>query len=72
MSTQKVSDAMIADMAASKLSGALPALDGSALTGLPDSVTKNANDPVKLILYWHDMEPFTLSGYICKFYIFMD
>ena len=45
MSTQKVSDAMIADMAASKLSGALPALDGSALTGLPDSVTKNANDP---------------------------
>ena len=45
MSTQKVSDAMIADMAASKLSGALPALDGSALTGLPDSVTKNASDP---------------------------
>ena len=36
---------MIADMAASKLSGALPALDGSALTGLPDSVTKNASDP---------------------------
>ena len=45
MSTQKVSDAMIADMAASKLSGALPALDGSALTGLPDSITKNASDP---------------------------
>ena len=45
MSTQKVSDAMIADMAASKLSGALPALDGSALTSLPDSVTKNASDP---------------------------
>jgi hypothetical protein len=46
MSTQKVSDAMIADMAASKLSGALPALDGSALTGLLDSApTKNASDP---------------------------
>jgi len=45
MSIQKVSDAMIADMASSKLTGTLPAIDGSALTNIPDSVTKNANDP---------------------------
>jgi hypothetical protein len=32
-------------MAASKLTGALPAISGAALTGLPASYTKSANDP---------------------------
>ena len=40
-----VTDAKIAGMAANKLSGALPAVDGSALTNIPSSVTKNASDP---------------------------
>ena len=40
-----VTDAKIAGMAANKLSGALPAVDGSALTNLPSGVTKNASDP---------------------------
>ena len=40
-----VTDAKIGGMAANKLSGALPAVDGSALTNLPSGVTKNASDP---------------------------
>ena len=40
-----VTDAKIAGMAANKLSGALPAVDGSALTNIPSSITKNASDP---------------------------
>ena len=40
-----VTDAKIAGMAANKLSGALPAVDGSALTNLPSGVIKNASDP---------------------------
>ncbi len=40
-----VTDAKIGGMAANKLSGALPAVDGSALTNLPAGVTKNASDP---------------------------
>ena len=40
-----VTDAKIAGMAANKLSGALPAVDGSALTNMPSGVTKNASDP---------------------------
>ena len=46
MSTQKVSDTLINSMAASKLTGALPAVDGTALTGVsgfPD--TTSASDP---------------------------
>jgi len=45
MSIQRVSDAMIESISSSKLTGSLPAVDGSALTGLADGVTKNANDP---------------------------
>ena len=45
MATQKVSDALIETFPASKITGALPALDGSAVTGAGDSVTKNASDP---------------------------
>lgn len=41
MSVQKVSDAMITALSASKLSGALPALDGSNLTG---AVAKTTSD----------------------------
>jgi hypothetical protein len=40
-----VTDAKIAGMAANKLNGALPAVDGSALTNMPSGVTKNASDP---------------------------
>jgi hypothetical protein len=40
-----VTDAKIVGMAANKLSGALPAVDGSALTNIPSSVTKSASDP---------------------------
>ena len=45
MSRQKVDSEMIVSIAASKLSGALPALDGSALTGISDIIT-GASDPV--------------------------
>ena len=45
MSIQRVSDAMIESISSSKLTGSLPAIDGSALSGLADGVTKNANDP---------------------------
>ena len=45
MSRQKVDSEMIVSIAASKLSGALPALDGSALTGIEDVIT-GASDPV--------------------------
>ena len=41
MSVQKVSDAMITALSASKLSGALPAIDGSNLTG---GVAKTTSD----------------------------
>jgi len=40
-----VTDAKIAGMAANKLNGALPAVDGSALTNMPSAVTKSASDP---------------------------
>ena len=45
MSRQKVDSEMIVSIAASKLSGALPALDGSALTGIT-GIIKAASDPV--------------------------
>ena len=45
MSRQKVDSEMITSIAASKLSGALPALDGSALTGIA-GMLKGASDPV--------------------------
>ena len=44
MSIQKVSKTMIDSLSSSKLTGALPALDGSALTNVP-SATKSAVDP---------------------------
>ena len=46
MSTQKVTDAVIETVSSSKLTGTLPALDGSALTGISGFVdTTSANDP---------------------------
>jgi len=46
MSTQKVTDPVIDGVFSSVLTGALPALDGSALTGVAGFVnTTNANDP---------------------------
>ena len=45
MSRQKVDSEMIVSIAASKLTGALPALDGSALTGIT-GIIKAASDPV--------------------------
>ena len=44
MSTQKLTDRVITGLDASKLSGALPAVDGSALTNMP-GITKSASDP---------------------------
>jgi hypothetical protein len=44
MATQKVSDTMIDGLSSSKLTGALPAISGAALTGL-SGVTKSASDP---------------------------
>ena len=44
MSTWKITDRVIDGLASSKLSGALPAIDGSALTGVP-GITKSASDP---------------------------
>jgi hypothetical protein len=46
MATQKVSDVLIETFPSSKLTGAMPALDGSAITGAGDPVTKSASDPV--------------------------
>ncbi len=40
-----VTDSKVVSVASSKLSGALPALDGSALTGLPSPFASNSNDP---------------------------
>ena len=40
-----VTDSKVVSVASSKLSGALPALDGSALTSLPSPFTTNSNDP---------------------------
>ena len=40
-----ITNAMVATMSSSKLTGALGALDGSALTGIPSTITKSANDP---------------------------
>ena len=40
-----VTDAKITAMAASKLSGALPAISGAALTNLPSDITKSSSDP---------------------------
>jgi hypothetical protein len=40
-----VTDAKITAMAASKLSGALPAISGAALTNLPSEITKSSSDP---------------------------
>ena len=40
-----ITSAMVATMSSSKLTGALGALDGSALTGIPSSIMKNASDP---------------------------
>ena len=45
MATQKVSDTLIDSFPSSKLTGAMPVLDGSAITGAGDSVTKSASDP---------------------------
>jgi hypothetical protein len=46
MATQKVSDVLIDSFPSSKLTGAMPALDGSAITGAGDNVTKSASDPL--------------------------
>ena len=40
-----ITDVKVSDMAASKLTGALPAVSGAALTNLPSTYTKSANDP---------------------------
>ena len=40
-----ITDVKVSDMAASKLTGALPAISGAALTNVPSSYTKSANDP---------------------------
>ena len=40
-----ITDVKVSDMAASKLTGALPALSGAALTGLPATYTNSASDP---------------------------
>ena len=45
MSTWKITNDMVDSLSSSKLTGALPALDGSALTGLGSGVTENASDP---------------------------
>ena len=44
MSLTKVTDDNIVSMESSKLSGSMPAIDGSSLTGI-QGVTKNASDP---------------------------
>ena len=44
MSTWKITDRVIEGLSSSKLSGALPAVDGSALTGVP-GIIKSASDP---------------------------
>jgi hypothetical protein len=41
-----ITDVKVSDMAASKLTGALPAVSGAALTNLPASYTKSASDPL--------------------------
>tara|TARA_B110000495_G_scaffold83277_1_gene71628 strand:+ start:918 stop:2135 length:1218 start_codon:yes stop_codon:yes gene_type:complete len=41
-----ITDVKVSDMAASKLTGALPAVSGAALTNLPQAYTKNASDPL--------------------------
>ena len=43
--TTKITNDNITSMDAGKLTGALPAVDGSALTNMPSGVTKNASDP---------------------------
>ena len=45
MSVTKVTDELIASLESSKLTGVLPAVDGSALTDIPSSYIQNANDP---------------------------
>ena len=45
MSRQKVDNDMITGLTSSKLTGAMPAIDASALTGVGDGITKNASDP---------------------------
>jgi len=45
MALSKITDSMIPALTASKLTGALPAVDGSSLTGIADGITKNASDP---------------------------
>ena len=44
MSVTKITDDNIVSMESSKLSGSMPAIDGSSLTGI-EGVTKNASDP---------------------------
>ena len=43
--TQSVSTKMISSLASAKLTGAMPALDGTALTGLSTGVVSGAADP---------------------------
>ena len=45
MSRQKVDNDMITGLTSSKLTGAMPAIDASALTGIGDGITKSASDP---------------------------
>ena len=40
-----VDSAHISGLAASKLTGALPAISGASLTNLPDEITKSSSDP---------------------------
>ena len=41
----EITDGKIAGVAASKLTGALPAISGASLTNLPSEITKSASDP---------------------------
>jgi hypothetical protein len=45
MSVTKVTNDCIVNIAASKLTGSMPAIDGSNLTGIPSPYTQNASDP---------------------------
>ena len=44
MPSSKLKNSMLVDIAGSKLTGAMPAIDGSALTGI-SGFMKNASDP---------------------------
>ena len=45
MATSKIKSDSIDTVAASKLTGALPAISGASLTGIPNEITKQGSDP---------------------------